>query len=248
MDGDETDEAIASIAPLDGSFEAVGDTDLIEETVGSLNKNDGKLDENNNEAQQGLPKIPKVQCDICSKIVQRRCLTRHMRTHGDQLICSHCPAKFSDRWALNEHEARHSNPLMCDVCGKKYTSRIGLSRHLRDHASTRPIECGICHQRFNDNAHFEGHRNSKHLNYKPFKCTVCSKAFAYRQSMARHVKECQGNKSYNCMECNAVFNSKRSLDQHHSGKHGQKVHTCMCGKSFRWVRSFTRHSKICKTK
>ncbi|CAG2192594.1 KRAB [Mytilus edulis] len=157
-------------------------------------------------------------------------------------------SKFSDRWALTEHEARHSNPLMCNVCGKKYTSRIGLSRYLRDHASSRPIECDICHQRFNDNAHFEGHRNSKHLNYKPFKCTVCSKAFAYRQSMVRHVKECQGNKSYICMECNAVFNSKRSLDQHHSGKHDQKEHTCMCGKSFRWVRSFTRHSKICKTK
>ncbi|CAG2209606.1 unnamed protein product [Mytilus edulis] len=181
-------EAIAPIAPLNGSFEAVGDTDLIEETVVSLNKDDDKLDENNNDDQQGLPKTTKVQCDICSKIVQRRCLTRHMRTHGDQLIYSHCPAKFSDRWALTEHEGRHSNPLMCDVCGKKYTSRIGLSRHLRDHASTRPIECDICHQRFNDNAHFEGHRNSKHLNYKPFKCTVCSKVFAYRQSMARHVK------------------------------------------------------------
>ncbi|CAG2211803.1 unnamed protein product [Mytilus edulis] len=148
-----------------------------------------------------------------------------MRTHGDQLICSHCPAKFSDRWALTEHEARHSNPLMCNVCGKKYTSRNGLSRYLRDHASSRPIECDICHQRFNDNAHFEGHRNSKHLNYKPFKCTVCSKAFAYRQSMVRHGKECQGNKSYICMECNAVFNSNRSLDQHHSGKHDQKEHT-----------------------
>lgn len=49
-------EAIASIAPLDGSFEAVGDTDLIEETVVSLNKDDDKLDENNNENQQGLPK------------------------------------------------------------------------------------------------------------------------------------------------------------------------------------------------
>ncbi|CAG2237807.1 KRAB [Mytilus edulis] len=124
---------------------------------------------------------------------------------------------------------------MCDVCGNKYTSRIGLSRHLRDHASSRPIECDICHQRFNDNAHFEGHRNSKHLNYKPFKCIVCSKAFAYRQSMARHVKERQGNKSYICIECNAVFNSKRALDQLHSGKHGQKEHTCMCGKSFRWI-------------
>ncbi|VDI52384.1 Hypothetical predicted protein [Mytilus galloprovincialis] len=56
MNEDETDEAIASIAPLDGSFEAVGDTDLIEETVVSLNKDDDKLDENNNENQQGLPK------------------------------------------------------------------------------------------------------------------------------------------------------------------------------------------------
>ncbi|XP_076116783.1 uncharacterized protein LOC143084259 [Mytilus galloprovincialis] len=54
MDEDETDEAIASIAPLDGSFEAVGDTDLIEETVVSLNKDDDKLDENNNEDQQEI--------------------------------------------------------------------------------------------------------------------------------------------------------------------------------------------------
>ncbi|XP_071141934.1 CD5 antigen-like [Mytilus edulis] len=50
----EDEEAIASIAPLDGSFETVGDTDLIEETVVSLNKDDDKLDENNNENQQEI--------------------------------------------------------------------------------------------------------------------------------------------------------------------------------------------------
>ncbi|CAC5397627.1 KRAB [Mytilus coruscus] len=195
---------------------------------------------------KGLPKSTKVQFDICSKIIERRWLPRHLRTHGDQMICSHCPAKFADRWALKDHEARHSDPLMCDVCGKKYTTRIGLSRHMRDNASSRPIECDICHQRFNDQVQFEGHRNSKHLNYKPFKCTVCNKVFAYRQSMTRHAKICQGNKSYNCVEYNAVFNSKCSLDQQHNGKHGQKEYTCMCGKSFRSIRSFTRHSRICK--
>ncbi|VDI01450.1 Hypothetical predicted protein [Mytilus galloprovincialis] len=56
MDEDETDEAIASIAPLDGSFEAVGDTDLIEETVVSLNKDDDKLDENKNNEKTGFAK------------------------------------------------------------------------------------------------------------------------------------------------------------------------------------------------
>ncbi|CAC5377524.1 comEA [Mytilus coruscus] len=59
MESFDFSETIASIAPFERSFETVDDADLIKKTVVSNNDNVNKLDENNNENQQGFPTLTK---------------------------------------------------------------------------------------------------------------------------------------------------------------------------------------------
>lgn len=43
--------------------------------------------------------------------------------------------------------------------------------------SSKFFRCEICNVNFLNKADHEGHRNSKHLNYKPFKCENVLKLF-----------------------------------------------------------------------
>ncbi|XP_059147042.1 zinc finger protein 37 homolog isoform X22 [Physella acuta] len=51
--------------------------------------------------------------------------------------------------------------------------------------------CEFCDKLFFTQNHYEGHKNTNHLNIKPFKCQYCGKDFAHKNSLTFHFKCCR---------------------------------------------------------
>lgn len=58
-----------------------------------------------------------------------------------------------------------------------------------------------------------------HTGVKAFQCSVCSKSFYMRSSLARHIKKHTGEKQFQCSECRISFSQIRALNAH------MKIHT-----------------------
>lgn len=55
------------------------------------------------------------------------------------------------------------------------------------------------------------------------------------------------NVSYSCVECGKSFPRRDYLSQHMQLHKPPKFQCKMCGKKFRWLMSYKRHTKICKS-
>ncbi|KAK7010290.1 hypothetical protein BgiMline_001885 [Biomphalaria glabrata] len=46
--------------------------------------------------------------------------------------------------------------------------------------------CEFCDKSFMARKDYEGHKNARHLNSKPYQCSECDKSFAYKRSLQHH--------------------------------------------------------------
>ena len=155
--------------------------------------------------------------------------------------------QMTDLQQTEESFSAATNSQLCFVCGKEFRTRSGYRRHLRIHNDTEPYNCSICNKKFLERHHYEGHIN-KHHGMEPHKCPTCKATFAYKVSLARHLKTCKGpaqEPTFECRTCQQQFQSKDSLADHNRGKHRQSpAYKCeQCGKMFRWRSSRSKHLK-----
>ena len=75
-----------------------------------------------------------------------------------------------------------------------------------------------------------------------FPCEICSKQFARKDALRRHVRCVHGQKQYECETCSEKFARKEDLRRHVRSLHGQKQHQCnICLTKFTRKDSLTRH-------
>lgn len=198
-------------------------------------------------------------CSMCGVVFRcRSSFNNHMRSHGVEkhrlqaasidgasvevkleqgdichtgYDCPYCVEKFATAQALNSHlethvevqQRRHVQPYACDVCRRAFTYRHNLLKHKLVHGAPDKFS------QFYKNK-LEAHVSSG----KPsFSCSVCSKVFIRKETLAKHSKIHSGNKPYKCEICSHDFTQNVHLKVHMRKHTGSRPFQCSeCTKSF----------------
>ncbi|XP_026871912.2 P43 5S RNA-binding protein [Electrophorus electricus] len=117
----------------------------------------------------------------------------HEKTHAGY-CCPHTECQVVEHtWGkLQKHKAKHPASFSCTVCKKSFGKRDSLRRHKRSHALQKPVLlCPNkgCQAYFSTTFNLEHHIRKVHLQLLSHVCSFpgCTKAFAMRQSLVRHL-------------------------------------------------------------
>jgi len=85
---------------------------------------------------------------------------------------------------------------------------------MRDHSGEKPFKCSMCSKAFNNCGRLKIHMRV-HTGKKPYKCSLCSKAFDDYACLKLHIMRVHVNdKLYKCLECDKTFRWFSSLECH----------------------------------
>lgn len=160
-----------------------------------------------------FPDEDNFKCSVCKKkFTNLYDKLKHMKScDKKKFLCPHCDKRFSQKCYLNTHlrQVSGETSISCEVCGK-----ICLSKHdYQIHFRLFPLRKELISLMIN---HFECFRS--HSNVKPFKCSVCPKAYKTSSARAAHL-ETHSSKGFNCSICSTRFTSRRTLQKHCRTKH-----------------------------
>ncbi|KAG0443648.1 hypothetical protein HPB47_014678 [Ixodes persulcatus] len=136
-------------------------------------------------------------------------LRKHQQSHDGQrpFTCPVCARSFVQRTHLMDHMRIHTGerPFRCDLCPLAFTQKSVLTRHVRTHAAQAPLPpldgpawlegvprvigrfpCPLCPMNFKQKWNLSMHLHT-HTGERPFKCGYCSRAFADRSNMRKHM-------------------------------------------------------------
>ncbi|XP_068992680.1 zinc finger protein 34-like isoform X7 [Neodiprion pinetum] len=98
--------------------------------------------------------------------------------------------------------------------------------------------CDICHSTFEQKSKIMRHITSKHSFHRPFKCSICSKAFKYKCDLKAHKlihETIDSSMLHRCDKCDYGTKTKNNLKSHYIRKHTDdyKFSCEHCGKRFK---------------
>ncbi|XP_077374507.1 uncharacterized protein LOC144017119 [Festucalex cinctus] len=103
------------------------------------------------------------------------------------------------------------------------------------------LTCPQCSKTFARKSSLKKHMMI-HKGEKPYICSFCGKGFSQKVNMITHIRRHTGEKPYTCSMCDKSFYDCSGLVQHMRTHTGEKPFPCLvCGKSFRSKSALTRH-------
>ena len=83
--------------------------------------------------------------------------------------------------------------LKCDIaeCNKIFNSKIRLEKHISSHFYVKIFKCKYenCLKGYKSRENLILHVKNKHLNIKPYKCSICFNSFSHRNGKIYHERK-----------------------------------------------------------
>ena len=177
----------------------------------------------------------------------RRVIKITKRKEKRKLECSECGKKFCFKYDLDEHKRLHTGESIykCTICSKIFAREYHLNIHTMKHTGEKRFKCDECGEPFTSGRKLKNHRIEKHGASETdiFKCEVCQREFADRNTMKKHVKSHSKEKPYECQTCGRRYQYSWNLKIHEKSSHtGDMPFKCrFCQKMFTHRRDFRDH-------
>ncbi|XP_045516147.1 zinc finger protein Xfin-like [Pieris brassicae] len=196
----------------------------------------------------------RFQCDTCDKtfpnlseLVWHACECSQDYKKHKPYICFHCGNRYLLEHSLLKHitDSHNGFDLRCREpgCEQIFDKRRDLLLHSRHHEDRVQSWCRICGQDFTSLPscvrHLEVHK--KYL----FACPLCSKSYAERSYLLKHIPTHFRAVLHVCKICGKIYDAKRRLLEHQKTHHEVKVHSCSrCPKTFAKKSHLLQHLNV----
>ncbi|XP_078477338.1 uncharacterized protein LOC144738215, partial [Lampetra planeri] len=121
-----------------------------------------------------------------------------------------------------------------------------IFKDTREHTGEKPFKCTVCEKAFSWSSYLQTHQRT-HTGEKPFKCSVCGKAFAKSPILKSHQRTHTGEKPFKCTVCEKAFAKSSILKSHQRTHTGEKPFKCtVCGKVFAKSSNLKKHQRTHK--
>jgi len=157
-------------------------------------------------------------CDVCSRSYkQLNALRVHQRKHfDDAYVCEFCQKRFSTIHQLQRHlESHQDKTVPCPIkgCTFKTINKSRVDNHVKNFHKKR--SCPDCDYESKIHREYIKHRNTHTKKIiRTFKCPHCSKTFASKHNMAKHMSVHTGHREYQCNKCSYNSQKKSNLVKH----------------------------------
>lgn len=166
-------------------------------------------------------------CQLCDKaFFTKYDLGKHFLTHTKQkdYTCIVCNKSFSRSTLLYRHEKIHNDPnikrFKCKDCPRIFLNELDYRKHIDNHAKTRNFKCSFCSKRFAFKQGLERHEVIHDMESMPNVCQYCEMRFPSAAKLQRHLASAHaGSRPFPCSRC-----KKRFMLSHHLYRHTRTSH------------------------
>lgn len=142
---------------------------------------------------------------------------------------------------MKRHEKSESFRKCCDLCPSRFPTKKEIASHVLKHRSkkqtkdekprtkqdknliSRPFQCDLCSKFYASKMGLKKHILSLHFKKFEYRCSTCSKKFSEKASVKRHQIVHVKEKNFECKSCGMKFASLQYLKGHEKRIHGEKV-------------------------
>lgn len=169
----------------------------------------------------GLPKCPFENRDF----INNQAFSVHLKNNHPEIFddenifkCKTCDENFENLYDKLRHmKTCDKMKFKCHHCDKKFRLRCLLKAHLDQVNGVTAIICMLCNKTFPNKNDLGIHMRS-HSNDKPFKCSMCPKAYKTSSARASH-QETHNENGFTCEVCKSKFKARRIMLKHFRDKH-----------------------------
>lgn len=174
------------------------------------------------------------------------------RVDKTRQACSVCRKVFSNEGCMLKHRKEVHfpkelvpKPFICNVCGSYWATKSKLVAHMKFHAAPE-FTCEICSKSFCVKGSLVQHKQSVHLDLRPFFCDICGKKCKTKGQLKNHQSRHSDERPFKCQKCPSTFKLKFDLSEHESKTHtSADPLTCnVCGKLFKGKSTLRVHMAL----